>query len=175
MVSFNHDVSSLTRKDPALKYNLGNRPSSRSAAPAGPAPRPHTPPWPGRKDSEQNPSGGPARAGRAPGSCQPWAPARGRAGSGRDGDRRATPDVTPRWHRWPPAAAHGRSVPSKATGTACPWPCHQHLALPPAPGPATSPWHCHQPLALPSLPHREAPARGGRTSLAAEVDAGGSG
>lgn len=43
MVSFNHDVSSLTRKDPALKYNLRNRPSSRSAAPAGPAPRPHSP------------------------------------------------------------------------------------------------------------------------------------
>lgn len=96
MVSFNHDVSSLTRKDPALKYNLRNRPSSRSAAPAGPAIQT---PAPLRRAGErgkpgggQKPSRGPARPGESPwGLLAPRLLRGDGPGGGKENDRGATP------------------------------------------------------------------------------------
>lgn len=88
MVSFNHDVSSLTRKDPALKYNLRNRPSSRSAVPVGPAPRAQRSSrgrGEGQRGSGQKPSRGPALPGETPWGL-PALSSRGRAQS-REGER----------------------------------------------------------------------------------------
>lgn len=141
MVSFNHDVSSLTRKDPALKYNLRNRPSSRSA---GPAPR------------AQHPSrqAGTVAKGRGVGTTverdkpclgdSPWGlPAPGffaRTAPEQRGRATAEQPRSPADPRRDPAAA------------------------PPSPAPQLLPFGAHQqfgvPLALASLPKGAGPACG---------------
>lgn len=143
MVSFNHDVSSLTRKDPALKYNLRNRPSSRSAAPAGPAPRPHSP-----RGAGSGARG--LRAEAVQGPCPTWEspwglPALGSfAGTGPQRGGKAT-EGPPRSSGSPrrdtavaPLASSCRPRQPRSFGG------HQRSV----------------PLTLPSLPHGGGPARG---------------
>lgn len=143
MVSFNHDVSSLTRKDPALKYNLGNRPSSRSAAPAGPTLRPHTQtPHPSRggergtRAPSKNHPGDLPDLGEPPGAASPrllpgdgpGAGSKATEGSPRSSGtpRRDTavapqlPTAAPSLRRPPARRSSGTALPSPPRGS-CPW------------------------------------------------------